>query len=341
MRRPMCRPMCRIIIRHVTVILAFYLTFFLSPSHAAPSLPDIKKYFPEPVYITLQASDAVEMLPQRKIFHGFPQAHYVAIDPKGKTLVVSGFNTGNVYIAAANTGKKLATLKIGALVQGVKIDPNGRIALAANTSSDSIAVIDLKSREVTNTILVGKNPHNIVFSNHGKIAYVTLQGANKMAVIDMSTLKKVSDIDIPDLNGPHNLDLSNNGHWLWIRSHASPTQHGDVVLLDLATRHVLQTIPVGFFHGGIDRIPGSVILATDIGSNTVEAIDRNALGVVKKIEVGSGPHGVRISPGGRWAYVTSTADNEVDVINMRDLTLTQKIKIDGSFPFWIALVGNP
>ena len=179
-----------------------------------------------------------------------------------------------------------------------------------------------------------------MFSPDGKIAYVTVQGANKLAVVDMSTFKKIRDIDITGLNGPHNLELSNNGHWIWIRSHASPTQHGDVVLLDLATRRVLESIPVGFFHGGIDSIHGSVIMTTNIGGDTVEVIDRNALGVIKHIKVGAGPHGVRMSPDGRWAYVTSTVDNEVDVIDMRSMKVVQKIKTDGGFPFWIALVGN-
>jgi len=327
-------------IHSISVLVTAFFAFFIATSYAETSHQDLKKYFPKPIYVALQASDAIEVLPQRKVFHGFPQAHYVAIGPKGKILVISGFDTGQVYIADAKSGQKLATLKIGTLVQGVKIDPDGQLALAADTSGDSVAVIDLKSFKVSKRIPVGKSPHNMVFSNDGKIAYVTVQGANKLAVINMSTLSKVSDIDIPDLNGPHNLDLSNDGHWLWVRSHASPTQHGDVVLLDFATRHVLQTIPVGYFHGGIDRIPGSVILSTDIGGNTVEVIDRNALGIIKKIEVGAGPHGVRISPDGRWAYVTSTGDNEVDVIDMQSLSVVQKIKTDGSFPFWIALVGN-
>ncbi|MFZ0469929.1 MAG: hypothetical protein WAL92_13490, partial [Thiogranum sp.] len=107
-----------------------------------------------------------------------------------------------------------------------------------------------------------------------------------------------------------------------------------------ASRRVLESIPVGLFHGGIDGVGDSVIVTTSIGSATVDVIDRNALGVIKQIKVGAGPHGVRISPDGRWAYVTSTIDNEVDVIDMQSLKLVQKIKMDGTFPFWIALVGN-
>jgi len=111
-------------------------------------------------------------------------------------------------------------------------------------------------------------------------------------------------------------------------------------LLDLASRRVVESIPVGFFHGGIDQLNDSVILTTNIGGDTVDVIDANALGIVAQIKVGARPHGVRISHDGRWAYVTSTVDNELDVIDMQSLQLVQKIKVDGSFPFWIAVLGN-
>jgi YVTN family beta-propeller protein len=322
-----------------TLVTAFYIIAF-SSSYAAKSQDNITKYFPEPIYVALQGSDAVEVLPQQKVFHGFPQAHYIALGPSGDIMAISGFHTGQVYIADAKSGKKLATLKIGNVVQGVKIAPFGPLVLASDTSGGSVAVIDLNSLKVTKTIPVGKSPHNIVFSKNGKLAYVTVQGANKLAVIDMPTLSKVADIDIPGMNGPHNLDLANNGHWLWIRNHPSPTQHGSVALLDLATHNVIKTLPVGYFHGGIDRIPGSVVMTTDIGGDTVDVLDRNGVGVIKRITVGTAPHGVRISEDDRWAYVTSTGDNEVDVIDMRNLTVVQKIKTDGLFPFWIAMLGN-
>lgn len=330
------------VVNHTPVLAAICFVLTATTTVAA-ALQDesIVKYFPEPIYVTLQNSDAIEVLPGGKVWHGFPQAHYVAIDPAGERLLISGFGTGDVYVADAETGKKLGTLKIGDVVQGVKIDPRGgRLALAADTSGDSVKVIDLDTIKITKTIAVGKSPHNIVFSPDGKIAYVTVQGANKLAVVDMSSLKKIRDIDIPGLDGPHNLDLSNNGHWLWIRSHASPTQNGDAALLDLASRRVVESIPVGFFHGGIDQLNDSVILTTNIGGDTVDVIDANALGVIAQIKVGARPHGVRISHDGRWAYVTSTVDNEVDVIDMQSLQLVQKIKVDGSFPFWIAVLGN-
>lgn len=324
-------------------ILSMVLSLYGIATGRADTLPTygIAGYFPEPIYIALQNSDAVEVLPQGKVWHGFPMAHYIAIGPAGKTLAVSGFRTGNVYIADAKNGKKLATLKIGTLVQGVKISPNGRTILAVDASGNSVKVIDLKSLKVTHTISVGKNPHNVVFSRNGRLAYVTVQGANKLAVVNMMTFRTIREIPVTGLRGPHNLQLSRDGHDVWIRSHPAANQDGHVVLVNLRTRRVLESIHVGLFHGGIDRTGHSDILATDIGGDTVDVIDNNALGVIKRIKVGAGPHGVRLSPDGRWGYVSSTQANQVDVIDMRDLKVVQRIKTNGSFPFWIALRGNP
>jgi YVTN family beta-propeller protein len=324
-----------------SILVILYLAFATSSALAAsPAGQSTKSYFPEPIYVALQDSDAVELLPEGTVWRGFPQAHYVDVSADGKTMIVSGFGTGQVYVASATTGKKLGTLKIGQVVQGVKIDPSGQLALAVDASGNSVKVIDLKTVKVIKTIPVGKNPHNAVFSRDGRLAYITVQGANRVAVLDMLTLKMLREIPVAELHGPHNLKLSRDQHEIWIRNHPNPSQDGHVVLLDLRTRRVVESIEVGPFHGGVDRVGHSDILATNIGGDTVDVIDPNALGVVKRIKVGAGPHGVRMSPDGHWAYISSTIANEVDVIDMHSLSVVDRIKTHGSYPFWIAIKGN-
>lgn len=300
------------------------------------------RYFPEPVFVALQNYGAIEVLPRQTVYHGFPEAHYVSLSPNGNTLIISGFKTGQVYIADAHTGKKLATLHIGKVVQGVKIDPLGKVALAVDASGGQVDVINLSTDKVTKSIPVGDNPHNIHFSKSGRLAYVTVQGDNTLAVVDMVTLKKVKTIPVTGLRGPHNLDLSADGRRLWIRSHPpKPGDTGHVVMMNLATGKVIRSLAVGRFHGGIDLVRSSpYVLTTNIGGDTVDVIDHNALAVITKIKVGRGPHGVRMSPNGRWAYVTATAANEVDVIDMHTLRVVDQIPTKGKFPFWLALAGN-
>lgn len=324
------------------VLLIFLINCFVPTTLNAQESRDISAYFPETIYVSLQKSGAIERLPDGTVFEGFPGAHYLSVGPDAKAMIVSGFKTGNVYIADARTAKKEATLKIGKVVQGVKIGPQGKYALAINASGGSVAVIDLNKDQVIQSIKVGKAPHNARFSEDGRLAYVTIQGENKVVVLDMVTLEKVKEIPVSGLVGPHNLDLSADGRYLWIRN--KPTQSttdGHAAMINIASGQTVRNLKVGPFHGGIDLGgSGSNAITTDIGSNTVDVIDPNGLSILKTIEVGDGPHGIRYSPEEKWAYVAATRANEVDVINMKTLKVAKRMKVKGEFPFWIALEGN-
>src|SRR5699024_4555017 len=119
----------------------------------------------------------------------------------------------------------------------------------------------------------------------GRLAYVTIQSGHVVVVLDMVTLKKVKIIPVPGLHGPHNLDISPDGRRLWIRNRpALPDDIGHVAMMNIATGKIINSLPVGKFHGGIDVVPTSpYVLATDIGGDTVDVIDRNALAVITTI----------------------------------------------------------
>lgn len=293
-------------------------------------------YFPGPVHVTTQGADAVEVLPQGATWTGLPDAHYVAVTPDGRRVLVTGQHTGKVHVLDARTGEPLAVLSIGDVAQGVKAGPRGRWALAIDPEEGTASAIDLGRLEVAATIHVGKTPHNARFTASGDTAYVALRGHGAIAVIDMKSLKKVGEIPTPGMDVPHNLDLSADGRYLWIRGF-----QGRVAVLDLRTREILHVIEVGPAHGGIDVAPGGRYVFTDaIGGSTVDVLDSHTFRVVERIEVGQGPHGVRASGDGRWVCVTLTGADEVAVIDTRTLEVVSEIPTKGGFPFWAAVPGN-
>ena len=72
----------------------------------------------------------------------------------------------------------------------------------------------------------------------------------------------------------------------------------------------------------------------------VDVIDPATFKVIKQIEVGQGPHGVRASADGRWLYVGVTATDKVAVIDTHSLEVVRQIDTHGKLPFWIAVRGN-
>lgn len=292
--------------------------------------------FAAPVYVTLQGSNKVEILPSGRTCNGLPGAHYVAVNKDASQMLVSSATQPQAYLVDPRNCKKLATFDVGPIAQGVQISPNGHWGLAVSAGNGSVTIIDLHTAKAVATIAVGKTPHNARFTADSKLAYVALQGAGAVAIVDLQTLKKTGEFPVPGLPHPHNLDLSANGKILWIRGLVAK-----VAAVDLATHKVLAVIPVGLGHGGIDVVPGGrYVFAGAIADHSVDVIDPKTFKVIKRIDVGQGPHGVRASRNGRWVYAGVTGTSKIAVIDTKTLDVVQQIPVSGTIPFWVAVAGH-
>lgn len=318
--------------RRICMATVLALAFGVASANAT----EPKDLFPAPVYVTLQSGNAVENMQTGQTFGGLTAAHYDAISPDGKRLLVSSASLPEAYLVDAHTGKKLATFQIGPVPQGVQISPDGHWGLAVSAGNGTVAVIDMRTQKQVKTIAVGETPHNVRFTSDSKLAYVTLQGAGAVAVVDMHSLAKVGEFPIPGVDHPHNLDLSADGKILWIRGLVSKA-----AAVDLTSHKVLAVIPVGLGHAGIDVIPGGRYVFTGaIADHVVDVIDPTSFKVIKRIDVGQGPHGVRASRNGRWVYVGVTGTDKVAVIDTRTLKVVKQVATHGKLPFWVAVAGN-
>lgn len=324
----------------LSVIFLFLL--LLLPSLSNAKAIDLNKLFNQTTYVALQKTGAIEVFPQEKTWKGYPDCHYVEVSPHGKMLIASGFKTGRVYFVNTRNGEKIATVKIGKLVQGVDFSPHGHLAVAVDASGGKVDVIGTKKFDVIHTIKVGKNPHNLVFSHDGHYAYVSVQGENKIAIVNMHKDSVIRDIDLKGMQGgPHNLALSTDGKVLWVRNHPKPKQKGTVAVINLKSDRVEHYITVGLFHGGMDVMPNNKLaFTTNIGGHTVDAISTQSDKIVKTINVGAGPHGVRSSNHGHYVYVSTTRGNQLAVINTRSLKVITRIPLKGKFGFWVAVQGR-
>lgn len=310
-------------------VIYFYLLTGSTVAQAAP-------FFAEPAYVTLRESNQVAMFPGETVWNGGPKMLYNAITPDGKIVVASSPKEGGVYIFDAHTGKLISTVSTDKAAKGLKITPDGEEVYVCNEGANTVSVVDLAQKKVVATINVGKMPHNVRFSDDGKRAFVTLQGAAGLAVIDTEKRELAHVIPTSGIDTPHNIDLSGNGKIAFIRDTSNL-----VGVLDLTTHKMLKTIPVGQGHAGIDVTPnGKWVFTGAIADDIITVIDTETLEVTKKIKVGFGPHGVRSSRDNRYLYVAVTADDSVVVIDTSSMAVVKKYQRH-SFPFWIAINGNP
>ncbi len=292
--------------------------------------------FPAPAFVTLKLTNQVERFPSKEVWQGGPNMLYDTITPDGNVLLVTSPSTATVYAFDTHSGKQLAVIDVDKGSKGIKISPDGKEAYVSNEGANSVSVIDLSTFKAVATIPTEKMPHNVRFNAQGDTAYVTLQGGAGLGVIDTRRRKVTRIIPTPGLEGPHNLDLSKDGSTAFIRDTGN-----SVAALDLQTGEVKSIVKVGNGHAGIDVIPsGQYVVTGAIADNVVTVIDAETLAIVKQVDVGMGPHGVRSSKDSRWLYVAVTAADKVVVIDMKTLEIAEEHTV-GSFPFWVAVNGNP
>lgn len=306
----------------------------LTAAMASPAWAE--NLFPDSIYVSLRESNQVAKFPGKTIWPGGPKMLYDSLTSDGKTLVVSSPKDGGIYLFDSASGKQLAMVKTGKAAKGVKISPDDKTILVSNEEAASVSVVDLKTRKVVATITVPKMPHNVRFTHDSKTAYVTLQGGAGLGVIDVEKRKLLKVIKTPGIDTPHNLDLSKDEKLAFIRDTAN-----HVGVLDLGSEKIVKILEVGQGHAGIDVTPdGRWVFTGAIADDVVSVIDAKKLQLVKKIKVGFGPHGVRASLDNRYLYVAVTADDQLEVIDIDKLAVVKSIKLE-SFPFWVAVKGNP
>ncbi len=131
----------------------------------------------------------------------------------------------------------------------------------------------------------------------GKV-YVADERANTVTVIDAASFKKIESISVGQ--GPHNVQVSPDGKWLWVTNNGEPGM-------------AAEKMPAGKMPKGEHAAMG--------GAGAVWVIDTASNKVVAKVPVGKHPAHVVVSGDGRTAYITNGTDNTVSVVD----TATQRV----------------
>ncbi len=82
-----------------------------------------------------------------------------------------------------------------------------------------------------------------------------------------------------------------------------------------------------------------MVYVSRIGSDKVIVIDLIKLELVKQIDVGNGPHGIRTGSDDKLLYVDVTSTNKVVLIDTEQLKIINYINT-GKSPFWIVIPNN-
>lgn len=224
---------------------------------------------------------------------------HVVVTKDGSFAYATSQEKGMVYKIDARSfkvGKEIAA-PTGSEPHGLRLSPDGTTAYIALLQGKGLGVLDLRTDALTTVPLEG-NAVQTGVTPDGKLVVVSLYDTKKLAVFDVAT-KSLSYIDLPeDAKGP-------------IQMYATP----DSSYIYVADQGYYFEQPTG---------------------NRVYKIDLVAKSVIKEIHVGDAPHGVVVSPDGKFVYVTNLLSDDVSIIDTASDAEIGKVKV-GTMPNGISV----
>lgn len=221
------------------------------------------------------------------------------------------------------TAGLLGVVAIGGVVAVIasRADSSGQ---AANAVMDTIKVGD--TSKVGGVTSVALDPAS------GTALICTLFGPP--VILDTKSHQLVATVAAP--NGAHHAAVNPQTHLAYVTS--TSTRDPSVTVINLASRTVVATVPVGAFpfDVAVDSGTHSVWVTTPSGSRggpasePVTVIDTLTNQVVSTIMVGAGPLGVAVDSANHTAYVTN-GGGTVSVIDTVSRKVTATVPV-GRFP---------
>ncbi len=243
--------------------------------------------------------------------------HGLGLSHDGRWLYVTDV-AGNQLLAYPLSGATLGTpqrVAVGAQPVHMVNTPDGKRIFVTNFSGSSVSVVDTATWTVTRTIPTPLAPHGIAISPDGRWVYVACYGAGKVVVIDTQSETVATTISMPVGSHPFGVALSLDGRYLYVTDNFSSR----LFVIDTTTRTLGANAPVGLQPALIARSPdGGTLYVANGRGHTVSVVDisQPASPVVRlNISVSGYPHGLAVTPDGRYVVVAETFGRQLAVID--------------------------
>lgn len=178
---------------------------------------------------------------------------HIAFTNDSKIAFISLQVSGEVAAIDLASQTVLWKMKVGNVPAGLWMTPGDKYMLVGMTGSDYVAVVDWRAQKIIKKIQTGNGAHNFRSLADGKHVAVSNRVASTISIIDEDSLTNTGDIT--GLKpGPDDMELSADKRYLWVTFRFAK----QVGIIDLSTRKLIETIPVGRSPHGLffsDRAP--------------------------------------------------------------------------------------
>jgi YVTN family beta-propeller protein len=303
-------------------------------------------------FISAAASTAQSQTPSPALLVLNKAANSLAIVDPATKQVVARIDTGEGphEVAASDDGKLAFVTNYGAKIPGnslsvidlvaqkeihrVDLGPlgrphgilfaDGKVYFTAELNK-LIARYDPDTNKVDWLLGIGQNrTHMLVRTKYlNEIFTSNVDSGTVTAIEKSSDPSGWKETDIAVGKGPEGIDISPDDKEVW----AANSGDGTVSVIDTATSKVTHTFNAHTKHSNRLKftMDGKLALISDPATDELIVVDADTKKIVKQLNVGRGPGGILIAPGGERAYVALAGDNAVAVIDLHTLEITQRI----------------
>ena len=201
---------------------------------------------------------------------------------------------------------------------------NGKLYFTAEADK-KIARYDPAADKVDWTFETGQNgTHMVLPTRDLKTIFTSNIASNSVSAIEQRAGGAWTQTVIAVGQGPEGIDLSPNGREVW----SAHSRDGGVSIIDVATKKVTQTIPLGTRRSNRVKLTpdGKFALVSDLDAGDLVVVDAAARKAVKRIALGRQPEGILVPPSGGRAFVAVNGDNYVAVVDLNTWAVTKKLQ---------------
>lgn len=224
----------------------------------------------------------------------------------------------------------------------VVLTPDGRYALVVAQETNEVYKIDTTSYDIVAKAKAkaGAGPHGLRVSADGSSAYVAMMSGKSIGKLDLRSLS----FEYIPLNGQAvQTAVTPDGRYVA----ASVFDSKSVAVYDAQNQSVRYAQLPADAKGPLQVYPTAdsrYVYVADQGyefnqpnGNKLHKIDLVNQKVVQTIKVGIAPHGVVLSPDGKFSYVTNTLSNDVSIVDNnsgQELTRVPTGKKPNGISYW-------
>jgi YVTN family beta-propeller protein len=180
--------------------------------------------------------------------------------------------------------------------------------------------------------------HMVLVSKDGATIFTTNIAGDSISILERGANPLAWNATVvPVGKGPEAMDLSPDGKALW----TAHSRDGGVSIIDVATKQVTQTVPVGTRRSNRLKFTpdGTRVLISDYDAGELIILDAASHKEIKRLPLGKSLTGILITPDGSTAFVAASSDNQLSVVDLKTLTVTRHITTGGS-PDGMAWIGR-